>query len=137
MIGDNLATVYASSDIFTFPSKSETFGQVVLEAQASGIPVIAFHAEGVCDIIQEGRTGWLVPVAKTGEAGERIPRTNIPNSGTEFEEEVTNFERTIYAAVEMDGRRGSAGVEAIRWARTWRWSEATEKAVDTYREVIC
>ena len=74
---------------------------------------------------------------ETGETGERIPRINIPNSGSEFEKEVTNFEKSIYAAVEMDERRGSAGVEAIRWARTWRWSEATEKAVDTYREVIC
>src|SRR2546423_2045502 len=123
--------------MFAVPGESEASGQVVRGAQASGIPVIAFHAEGVCDIIQDGRTGWLVPVAKTGETGERIPRINIPNSGSEFEKEVTNFEKSIYAAVEMDERRGSAGVEAIRWARTWRWSEATEKAVDTYREVIC
>jgi hypothetical protein len=59
------------------------------------------------------------------------------NANDGFEEEVANFEKTIYAALEMEGRRVCAGLEAIRWARTWRWSEATEKAVDTYREVIC
>jgi glycosyltransferase involved in cell wall biosynthesis len=139
--GDNLATVYASSDIFTFPSKSETFGQVVLEAQASGIPVIAFRAEGVGDIIQDGRTGWLVPVASPAtimaNRSNRTDRTSMsPHIASEFEEMI-NFEKVIYAAIEMEERRICAGLEAIRWARTWTWSEATEKAVDTFREVIC
>ena len=116
-LGDDLATVYASSDIFAFPSKSETFGQVVLEAQASGLPVIAFRAEGVCDIIQDGRTGWLV------------------GTGTP-ELEIHNFQVGIIAALNESGKRKQASIEALRWASTWRWSEATEKAVDTYREVI-
>jgi glycosyltransferase involved in cell wall biosynthesis len=116
-IGEELATAYASSDIFTFPSKSETFGQVVLEAQASGLPVIAFQAEGVCDIVQDGRTGWLV-------------RTGTP------EEEIQTFQMGIMAALNDAGKRKYASVEALRWASTWRWSEATEKAVDTYREAI-
>ena len=115
--GEELAAAYASSDVFTFPSKSETFGQVVLEAQASGLPVIAFQAEGVCDIIQDGRTGWLAQIGSP-------------------DEEVTNFERAILQAVTNPERRKNASVEAIRWAATWRWSEATEKAVDAYREAI-
>ena len=53
-----------------------------------------------------------------------------------MEEEVINFQRAVKAAMEMEERRVCAGVEAVRWARTWRWSEATERAVDTYREVI-
>jgi glycosyltransferase involved in cell wall biosynthesis len=115
--GEDLAAAYASSDVFSFPSKSETFGQVVLEAQASGLPVIAFQAEGVCDIIQDGRTGWL--------AGIGSP-----------DEEIANFERAILQAVASPERRMNASIEATRWAATWRWSEATEKAVDAYREVI-
>jgi len=134
-----LATVYASSDIFTFPSKSETFGQVVLEAQASGLPVIAFRAEGVCDIIQDDRTGWLVPTAPLNTTNTRTTDSGrMVDVGTDRpDEEVENFERALRAALEMEERRVCAGVEAVRWARTWRWSEATEKAVDTYREVIC
>ena len=115
-VGEVLAAAYASSDIFTFPSKSETFGQVVLEAQASGLPVIAFQAEGVCDIIQDGRTGWLAAI------------------GTP-ESEITNFERAIASAL-GNSERKMTSVEAKRWAMSWRWSEASEKAVDTYREAI-
>lgn len=48
--GDELATCYASADIFTFPSWTETFGQVVLESLASGLPVVGLRAEGVCDL---------------------------------------------------------------------------------------
>jgi len=117
ILGEDLAAAYASSDVFAFPSKSETFGQVVLEAQASGLPVVAFQAEGVCDIIQDGRTGWL--------AGTGTP-----------EIEVENFERAISSALSNPERRKNAGIEATRWAMTWRWSEATEKAVDAYREAI-
>ena len=112
-----MATTYASSDLFTFPSKSETFGQVVLEAQASGLPVIAFQTEGVCDIIQDGRTGWLAA-------------TGTPES------ETVNFERAILSALANSERRKIAGVEATKWAMSWRWSEAIEKVVDAYREAI-
>lgn len=117
-IGEDLAAAYASSDLFAFPSKSETFGQVVLEAQASGLPVIAFQAEGVCDIIQDGRTGWLV------------------GTGTP-EDETANFGRAIESAIRGTDKRKTASLEAIRWASAWRWSEAMEKAVDVYREALC
>ena len=57
--GEQLARMYASADLFVFPSVTETFGNVVLEAMASGLPVIAFDAPGPRDIIQQGHTGWL------------------------------------------------------------------------------
>ncbi|MDQ2086748.1 glycosyltransferase family 1 protein [Herbivorax sp. ANBcel31] len=47
--GKELSTIYASSDIFLFPSSSETFGNVILEAMASGLPVIACKNAGVID----------------------------------------------------------------------------------------
>ncbi len=57
--GDDLAHAYASADIFTFPSANETFGNVVLEAMASGLPVVAPNSGGVTDIVQHQKTGFL------------------------------------------------------------------------------
>ena len=55
--GLQLSRAYASSDVFVFPSTSETFGNVIVEAQASGIAVVAARAGGPVDIIREGETG--------------------------------------------------------------------------------
>ena len=56
----NLAAYYASSDLFVFPSQTETFGNVTLEALASGIPVLAFDCAAARDWVQTGINGWLV-----------------------------------------------------------------------------
>jgi glycosyltransferase involved in cell wall biosynthesis len=58
--GEVLSFVYASSDIFVFPSTTDTFGNVVLEAQASGIPVIVTDQGGPHENILKNRTGWVV-----------------------------------------------------------------------------
>lgn len=55
-----LAKYYASSDLFVFPSQTETFGNVTLEALASGIPVLAFDCAAAKDWVQIGMNGWLV-----------------------------------------------------------------------------
>ena len=57
----DLAEVYASSDIFLFPSATDTFGNVVLEAQASGLPVIVTDRGGPCENMIPDRTGYVVP----------------------------------------------------------------------------
>lgn len=56
-----LAVYYASSDLFLFPSLTETFGNVTLEALASGVPVLAFDCAAAKDWVQTGINGWLVP----------------------------------------------------------------------------
>jgi glycosyltransferase involved in cell wall biosynthesis len=59
--GDDLADHYAAADLFAFTSLTETFGNVVLEAMASGLPVVALRAGGVGDIIQPGLNGFALP----------------------------------------------------------------------------
>ena len=59
--GDDLATLYASADAFCFPSTTDTFGQVILEAAASGLPAAAAAAGGALELVQDGRTGLLAP----------------------------------------------------------------------------
>jgi len=55
--GDDLASHFASADCFVFPSRTETFGNVILEAQASGLPVASVPAPGPVDLINEGVNG--------------------------------------------------------------------------------
>ena len=59
--GEALATAYASADLFLFCSQTDTFGQVVLEAQASGLAVVAVDAGGPAELIADGRDGLLCP----------------------------------------------------------------------------
>lgn len=58
-VGRELATIFASADIFVFPSTTETFGNVVLEALASGLVAVTARATASAEIIEEGRSGLL------------------------------------------------------------------------------
>jgi glycosyltransferase involved in cell wall biosynthesis len=60
--GEELAAHYASADLFVFPSLSETFGNVTLEALASGLPVVAFDTAAAADHVDDCRSGLLAPV---------------------------------------------------------------------------
>jgi len=55
--GDELSAHFASADCFVFPSRTETFGNVILEALASGLPVASVPAPGPIDLVQEGVSG--------------------------------------------------------------------------------
>jgi glycosyltransferase involved in cell wall biosynthesis len=55
--GDELAQIYASSDVFVFPSRTDTFGNVIVEALASGTPVAGFPVTGPIDIVGDGVGG--------------------------------------------------------------------------------
>jgi glycosyltransferase involved in cell wall biosynthesis len=56
---ERLADAYASSDVFLFCSRTDTYGQVVAEAQASGLAVVAVDAGGPAALIRDRQTGWL------------------------------------------------------------------------------
>ncbi|MFI4935985.1 MAG: glycosyltransferase family 4 protein [Caulobacterales bacterium] len=66
--GDDLAIAYANADVFVFPSLTDTFGLVLLEAMASGTPVAAFSAPGPIDLIPNSGAGTLAPGQETGLA---------------------------------------------------------------------
>jgi glycosyltransferase involved in cell wall biosynthesis len=57
--GEELAGEYAAADVFVFPSRTDTFGLVLLEAMASGLPVAAYPVTGPIDVITDGVTGVL------------------------------------------------------------------------------
>lgn len=56
---EELASAFASSDIFVMPSRTETLGLVILEAMSSGLPVVAARAGGIPELIQDGVSGYL------------------------------------------------------------------------------
>ncbi|GDX55752.1 glycosyl transferase [Methylophilaceae bacterium] len=57
--GCDLADTYKEHDVFCFPSKTDTFGIVMIEALANGLPVAAYKVTGPVDIVEEGKTGYL------------------------------------------------------------------------------
>jgi len=59
--GEELAACYASADIFVFPSETETFGNVTLEALASGLPVVGFEHAAVAEYVRHGGNGAVAP----------------------------------------------------------------------------
>lgn len=66
--GEALATAYANMDVFVFPSHTDTFGNVVLEALASGVPAIVTPDGGPCTIVRDGETGRIVPDEEFAQA---------------------------------------------------------------------
>jgi glycosyltransferase involved in cell wall biosynthesis len=59
--GEVLSRLYASADVFCFPSTTDTFGQVILEAGASGLPTVAVAAGGAAELVAHEETGLVVP----------------------------------------------------------------------------
>ncbi len=110
--GDALADAYASADLFLFASRTDTFGQVLLEAQASGLPVVAVAEGGPCSIVADGVTGLLCPADATALA-----------------------DAVVALAGDPDARARLAG--AARIAVTERtWERALERLADGYRRAL-
>ena len=66
--GEALATAYANMDLFVFPSETDTFGNVVLEALASGVPAVVTHGGGPKFIVRDGVTGLVREPAEFADA---------------------------------------------------------------------
>jgi len=72
--GDALADAYAAADLFCFPSTTDTFGQVILEAAASGLPVVAARAGGAMELVRHEWTGMLVEPDNAGALADALTR---------------------------------------------------------------
>ncbi len=70
--GAELSAIYASSDLFVFPSLTDTLGQVVMEAQSSGLPVLVSDEGGPKEVVSEGRTGFVLRGRNESAWAERI-----------------------------------------------------------------
>ncbi len=95
--GEDLARLYASCSVFVFPSSTDTFGNVVLEAQASGLPVIVTDQGGPSESILPGRTGLVV------EAGNVEALAQAMLELTEDEERREAMGRAARAHLESRG----------------------------------
>lgn len=109
--GEMLSCAYASADLFLFPSKTETFGQVVLESMASKLPVVVFQSDGVKDIVVHEKTGYLA----------------------ESDSEWLNYASTLINNQEL---REQMGKMALKHASIWTWEKSMEQVVNAYNMAL-
>lgn len=106
----DLANYYASSDLFLFPSLTETFGNVTLEALASGIPVLAFDCAAARDWVQTDINGWLIPENKPEEFTSKA--VEIFKSETLLQDVTFSTRKQI---VHLDWDQIAEQVESVLW----------------------
>ncbi|MCM3768608.1 glycosyltransferase family 1 protein [Neobacillus niacini] len=111
--GKSLAQAYSASDLFVFPSATETFGNVVLEALASGIPVIGANSGGVKNIIKCGENGILCTPGNVEE-----------------------FTKAIIHLIKNSSIRKQMGGAGRNYALTQSWNRIFENLIWQYTEVI-
>ena len=115
--GNELASAYASGDIFLFPSSTETLGLVLLEAMAAGCPVIGANKGGIPDIINDGVNGCLYN----------------PDENDNGEKSLINATKKIL----LDNtRKEKMRLAARAEAERWDWNQATLQLKDYYIKTL-
>ncbi|WP_306460350.1 glycosyltransferase [Fictibacillus arsenicus] len=109
--GNELAQAYASSDLFVFPSSTETFGNVVLEAHASGVPAVVSDTGGVVEIVEDHVTGMICKARNAD-----------------------SFTKTIAAILENPATLDMMGWKARNYALTQSWSTIFGNLLLQYEE---
>jgi phosphatidylinositol alpha 1,6-mannosyltransferase len=111
--GEDLAAAYASSDVFIFPSDSESFGNVTLEAMASGLPCVCADATGSRSLVVEGETGFLVDA-----------------------DNADGFARAVLRLADNPDLRHRMGRAGRQRALTFGWDETLGRMLGYYRAVL-
>lgn len=111
--GNELSVIFASCDLFMFPSITETFGNVVLEAHSSGLPVVTAQAGGPMDIVKDEVTGYHV-TPKDPEA----------------------FYEKLHYLLHNDDVRAEFRKNAISYAETQTWPNVCGELFDIYRGFV-
>jgi phosphatidylinositol alpha 1,6-mannosyltransferase len=116
--GEALARAYANMDLFVFPSHTDTFGNVVLEALASGVPAIVTPDGGPRTIVRDGETGRIVPdhqfagaiaaILADGEAHDRMRRAARAYVATASWDAVFEGVYAAYREMKPNGKRNGA-----------------------------
>jgi phosphatidylinositol alpha 1,6-mannosyltransferase len=110
--GQELSHAYASSDLFVFPSTTETFGNVIIEAMASGAVPVCAREGGAAGVVQHGVTGLLA-----------VPRDPVDLAAA--------------AAYLLDNpaRREAMALQGLEFARRQSWHNIFQRMIESYREV--
>jgi len=119
--GAELARVYACADLFFFPSATDTFGQVILEAQASGLPVLAVAEGGPLSLIEDGVTGLLRKADAPTLADALVELASSPLL-------LERLSRAALASVHQHTWERALGRLAEGYRRVLRTTEPTEVA---------
>ncbi len=111
--GEELATAFASADVFVMPSTTETLGFVILEAMSAGCSVVAAHAGGIPDLVQHGENGLLYDPERQDEAVA-----------------------AVRSLIENPSQRQCFGEQGRKNALAGGWPAETGKLVEDYRRTI-
>jgi glycosyltransferase involved in cell wall biosynthesis len=130
--GEALASIYASCDLFVFPSVTDTFGNVVLEAQASGIPVIVTDCGGPQENIVPGETGLVVEGDNQGSLLQGIQsllsdlgRLKVMGLAARSYAESRSFDKAFDQAWELYGEAPEVPVNSFEQSRTCSTASAS------------
>ncbi|GHJ89291.1 hypothetical protein NliqN6_5693 [Naganishia liquefaciens] len=143
---EELARCYASADFFCFPSFTETFGQVVLEALAFGLPVIGLDADGTRDLVKPELTGLLLPLPD-GNGAQRL--RGWPYTMRDWHEVCKDASSPLFlhgadgyarliakVMVDHELRKKMSRLACTEGVRGYTWWDAMERCVDGYREAL-
>lgn len=111
--GLELSQVYASADLFVFPSSMETFGLVVLEAMVAKLPVVATRVGGIPNVITEGVNGYTVEVGDTDAMVDAVKKT-----------------------LDDEDHRQMMAQNAYDYASQLSWETVNDEMIENYKRVI-
>jgi glycosyltransferase involved in cell wall biosynthesis len=113
LYGEELASAYASADCFAFPSRTDTFGNAVLEAMAAGLPVCAVRNGGSQDMVIDGETGVLFD-----------------------SDSIDDFQRALTYLITHPAERMHMAQLTRQRALQWSWRQATNDLRADYQRIL-